>query len=435
MPSKKLPTSKAAVPAGTTEVCTSKRKVGEVVVAEMAQPATKRRGRPKRTTTPKSDVAAIDSPLIAEMANKPSSSMIGAEYRYNRKTGKSSKSSSEAVKQAEKLKKANKRQAEKEKADAAQNELVAMEVNKSFAQVVEKAHQVCHISNMAGAAQVESDGGEFAGLKEMVFSDDSDSLPETELAINDKTSSPSKVKKPTLQAQVAACKASAKNKKETGKSVQLVASGLNAAWLANLGNKLPQVSPKRAAIDNEAVQSTRPDFPPSPLKFDHHATNATIAKTSQCDLRRANTLVSVPADNISVTLPPVIKTSWHGYQAYIKIIHINWHKEGGLYTSLKLFDDFAKNSPAFLALSLATFKKIWPNIDFELEPDNTLYLIAWGPDGSPIFYENPVARNGLWNPKDPNYKPNKLACDDEYTAKTINRTEDTYIPPRHWTLP
>ncbi|KAG5221799.1 hypothetical protein IMY05_C4238000100 [Salix suchowensis] len=100
---------------------------------------------------------------------------------------------------------------------------------------------------MVHPAQVESDGGEFAGLTEMVFSDDSthhlkamDLLPPS----------------------------------------QPVASSLNAAWLANLGNKLPQVSLNQGAtaIDDEAAESTRPDFPPSPLKFNRNTANATLPK-------------------------------------------------------------------------------------------------------------------------------------------------------------
>ncbi|KAF7436244.1 hypothetical protein PC9H_003073 [Pleurotus ostreatus] len=492
MPPKKPTTLKepVAAPTNITMVRASKRKAAEEPrIAAVPPPASKRRGRSKNTAeVPIEGEAIADEPPIAAIARMPRVDAVRRSPRPQRAgrnidpTGKQAKAEKAAVKRAQKLEKANQRQLQKEKAEAAQDELVAMEVDESFTQTAERAHRVRRISDMVRPAQIESDGGEFAGLTEMVFSDDSDSSPEDDESTNAKTRIPTNVKKPAIRAQVAARKPSAK-KRGTGKVAQPVASGLNAAWLANLGNNLPQVSPNRVvtAIDDEAADSTRPDFPPSPLKFNRNAANATIAKASQRNLQRTNTLVSVPmnvtmdppterkpntrnvvkpASQHKVTANPQPRT--HTSRTGIKHASasvtsdraakketagtgadsifampkgtllvsalpsiISFFREryfstiySGLYASSKPFDDFMKGSPAFLELSRTAFKTIWPDVHYELEPDDTLYLIQWGPDsiiawvsyfcktyGSPIFYEKPVPRDGSWNPKDPNYEP------------------------------
>jgi hypothetical protein len=66
------------------------------------------------------------------------------------------------------------------------------------------------------------------------------------------------------------------------------ASGLNAAWLTGSRSRKGATEAVKHILDDEAALSTRPDFPPSPARFDREAANAKLAKASKRNMSRKN---------------------------------------------------------------------------------------------------------------------------------------------------
>ena len=75
-----------------------------------------------------------------------------------------------------------------------------------------------------------------------------------------------------------------------------VASGLNVKWATapkskSKSNKTkPGTAEATKSMDDEAALSTRPDFPPSPEKFDREGANNQLARANKRDLSRKNTV-------------------------------------------------------------------------------------------------------------------------------------------------
>jgi hypothetical protein len=70
-----------------------------------------------------------------------------------------------------------------------------------------------------------------------------------------------------------------------------VASGLNVKWASTSKSKSTKAkatveTAKR--MDDEAALSTRPDFPPSPEKFDREGANYQLARANKRDPSRKN---------------------------------------------------------------------------------------------------------------------------------------------------
>ncbi|KAJ8473941.1 hypothetical protein ONZ45_g16112 [Pleurotus djamor] len=401
-----------------------KRKVGQlpkdVMVEGDVQPASKRvrRGsstapaqqRPKRSTRSKTSAAPVKS--------KPA------------QTAKEAK----AAKAANALKK-------KLDAEALKEELVTMEIDESFEQGQERQTRVRRLSGMVGG--INSDEGEFAGLCNMEFSDSDDaecaeSSDRIQIENTNGSEQPGQKKKAsktggTLRADVA----TGKKRANQGKNVLPLASGFNAAWVnANAKAQTRKESSKARvsvldnnqanAINDETAASTRPDYPPSPKKFDRRMAAGKVAGSSKRNPLRKNHLVSyeqevepvgessraasikpiddeekrsmdnlkgakqqpmkgrtskpapapalappafvMPKGGLSVkALPSEIFSSKDQYLAALY---------GALYASLDPFASFTVGSAAFLTVSRTAFKTVWPTLGYVLQTDDTLFKIG-----------------------------------------------------------
>ncbi|KAJ8462088.1 hypothetical protein ONZ45_g18061 [Pleurotus djamor] len=404
-----------------------KRKVGQlpkdVIVEGDVQPASKRvrRGpstalaqeRPKRSTRSKASAVPVKS--------KPT------------QTAKEAKE----AKAANALKK-------KMDAEAMKEELVAMEIDESFEQGQERLTRVRRLSGMVGGI---SDEGEFAGLCDMEFSDSDDAeCAESSKSIrieNTKGSEEPGLKKKapktggTLRSDVATGKKQASQKQATqGKNILPLASGFKTAWVnANAKAQTSKGSSKAKGsapdnvqantIDDETAASTRPDYPPSPKKFDRRVAAGNIASSSKRNPLRKNHLVSYEqevepveestsapsmrpvdvaekksVDNSKgakrqpmkgrtkpapapVLAPPAFVMPKGGLSVKSLPSEIFSLKDqylaalyGALYASLDPFASFTVGSAAFLTVSRTAFTTVWPTLGYSLQTDDTLFKIG-----------------------------------------------------------